>query len=95
MYDMTEYYSCIKRTGRKGLYCSLQSQITSEEDLVKCVEEEEDPVQPTLCPKDKCTPAKAPPNEATAVVYLVFGIKRIDKTSVDLRHVLKETQVLF
>ena len=89
---MTEYYSCITRKGREGLYCGLQSHITSEEELVEC---ELVTRPPPLCPKGTCVPAEAPPNEATALVYLVFGVKKIDKTSVDLRHVLKDTQVIF
>lgn len=76
--------------GREGLYCGIQPQVSSPNELFRCHIISN---LPPLCAKGSCVPASPPPNDATALVYLVFGIKGIDKTSVDLRHVLKESQV--
>lgn len=71
--------------GWEGNYCGIQRHVSSRDELVRCAS--------LLCPRNTCKPVEAPSNEATALVYLVFGIEGIDKTSVDLRHVLKETEV--
>ena len=100
VYDMTEYYTCIKPVpgqevaDQDASYCGIQPLVQSPQDLVRCIfTRDTKPTTPPLCRKNECKPVKAPPNEATALVYVVFGVKGIDKTSVDLRHVLKETQV--
>ena len=100
VYDMTEYYTCIKPVPGQEVadqgasYCGIQPLVQSPQDLVRCIfTRDTKPTTPPLCRKNECKPVKAPPNEATALVYVVFGVKGIDKTSVDLRHVLTETQV--
>ena len=86
-----EYYSCIKTPFLEGSCCSIKPQVSSVSDLKRCIE-----VKPSICDgPDKCVPVTAQPNQATALVYLVFGIKGLDKSSVDLRHVLKQTEVFY
>ena len=85
---MVEYYSCIK-TSLEGSYCSIKPEVSSPSDFKRCIE-----VKGSICDgPHQCVPATAQPNQATALVYLVFGIKGLDKSSVDLRHVLKQTEV--
>ncbi|XP_028393656.1 LOW QUALITY PROTEIN: protein dispatched homolog 3-like [Dendronephthya gigantea] len=83
-YNNIEYYTCIQEDGWDGKYCGIQRHISSRSELVRCAT--------SLCPPNACKPVKAPSNKATALVYLVFGIEGVDKTSVDLRHVLKQTE---
>lgn len=87
---MTEYYDCITLDdGVTQRYCGIQQHVSSREELLPCVMRKDE----VLCHAHECAPVQAPPSTATALVYVVFGVKGIDKTSVDLRHVLRETEV--
>ena len=89
---MQEFYTCIQTiNGGEEFYCSIQPHASSSKDLFECIDAQQN--KKNLLCKRGCKPAKPPDSGTTAIVYVVFGIKGIDKNSVDLRHVLKETQV--
>ena len=88
VYKNIEHYSCIKLGEKSGTYCGTQRHAKK---LEKCIIPST--TASPLC-STGCKAVAPPPDETFAFVYIVFGIKRIDKSSIDRRHVLENNEVI-
>jgi len=45
---------------------------------------------PPLCPEGTCTPIPKPISDTSATVYVILGLKAIDRSMITREHVLEE-----